>query len=198
MEGMGLKIKNYRKRKPMTQACLAERLEVDRRTVINWESGETEPSGEMVVKISNILNIPVDLILGAKPSETKVPVFGKVVAGIPLEAIEEIIDYEEIPSCWSAGHEYFALKVVGDSMQPRMYDGDVVIVSKQNDVESGDIAIVLVNGADATIKKISKSPLGIILQPLNYAYEQKLYSNEEIERLPITILGRVIELRAKY
>lgn len=83
-------------------------------------------------------------------------------------------------------------------MQPRMYENDVVIVRKQSDVDNGDIAIVLVNGADATIKKILKTLKGITLQPLNFNYSPVFYSKKDIERLPVTILGKVVELRAKY
>ena len=69
--------------------------------------------------------------------------YGRVAAGIPLKAVEDVIDFEEIPQHWDNSYEYFALKIAGDSMQPRMYSGDVVIVRKQDDCDSGDIAIVL-------------------------------------------------------
>ena len=82
-------------------------------------------------------------------------------------------------------------------MEPKISDGDVVIVRRQPDVDSGDIAVVLVNGNDATVKRIKKSPQGVTLIPSNPAYEPMYYSNEEIESLPVTILGKVVELRAK-
>lgn len=83
-------------------------------------------------------------------------------------------------------------------MEPRIKDGDVVIIRKQNDCNSGDIAVVLVNGDEATVKRIKKRPEGIMLIPSNPAYEPMFYSNEDIEKLPVTIIGKVIELRAKF
>ena len=96
------------------------------------------------------------------------------------------------------GEEYFALQVKGSSMEPRMRNGDVVIVRKQSDVSHDDTAIVLVNGNEATIKRVLKSEAGIMLAPNNPAYEPKFYSNKEIEELPVVILGKVVELRAKF
>ena len=96
------------------------------------------------------------------------------------------------------GSEYFALQIKGQSMEPKISDGDVVIVRKQPDVDSGQIAIVCVNGDHATCKKVMKQQSGILLQPLNPAYEATFYSTEDIENIPITILGRVVELRAKF
>ena len=84
----------------------------------------------------------------------RIPAYGRVAAGIPIEATENIIDYEEIPSSWSG--EYGALKVKGDSMEPRIKEGDVLIVHRQEDAESGDVVIALVNGSDATVKKLIK------------------------------------------
>ena len=132
-------------------------------------------------------------------NSVKIPVLGYVAAGIPIEAITDILDYEEIdPSMIKDGSEYFALKIKGDSMEPKISNGDVVIVRKQEDCDSGQIAIVCVNGDQATCKKILKQSTGIMLVPFNPAYETVFYSNEDILEIPITILGRVVELRAKF
>lgn len=129
----------------------------------------------------------------------QIPVLGRVVAGVPLEAVEEILDYEEITPELAATGEFFALQIRGRSMEPRMLEGDVVIVRKQDDVESGDIAIVLVNSDEATVKKIKKMSTGITLIATNISvYEPHFYSNEEIEALPVQILGKVVELRGKF
>ncbi len=198
MSEIGKRIKTLRKKKPMSQALLAELLGVDRRTIINYEQGQTEPTVDKIEEMAAIYEVSPDYIRYGKPTNTKIPVYGRVSAGIPLEAVEDIVDFEEIPKHWDNNYEYFALKISGDSMQPRMYSGDVVIVRKQDDCESGDIAIVLVNGQDATVKKILKSEAGITLQPLNYNYQPIFYTNKEIAELPVRILGRVVELRAKY
>lgn len=127
-----------------------------------------------------------------------IPVLGRVAAGIPIDAIEEIIDWEDISADMAAGGaEYFGLQIKGDSMEPKISDGDIVIVRKQPDVDSGEIAVVLVNGDDATVKRVKKSAAGITLISNNPAYDPMFYSNEDIEKLPVAILGRVVELRAK-
>lgn len=110
--------------------------------------------------------------------------------------IEDVIDYEDISEEMLKGdREYFGLKVSGDSMMPKYLDGDVLIVQKTNDCESGQDCIVMVNGDDGTFKRVIKNKDGIILQPLNPNYEIKFYSNDEIEKLPIKILGVVKEIR---
>ena len=140
----------------------------------------------------------MELLLTGTIAPTRIPVLGKVVAGIPLDAIEDIIDYEEIPHSMAKSGEFFALQIKGDSMEPRIKEGDVVIVRKQPDVESGEVAIVLVNGDEATIKKVQKFNGGINLVPSNPAYEVKTYSKDDIESLPVSIIGKVVELRAKF
>lgn len=129
----------------------------------------------------------------------KIPVLGHVVAGIPIEAIQEILDYEEIDEALASTGDFFALRVVGVSMEPRIREGDVVIVRKQPDVDSGDTAIVLVNGDEATVKKVKKLPDGIMLIANNpEVYEPKFYNRQQIEELPVVVLGKVVELRAKF
>lgn len=121
------------------------------------------------------------------------------MAGIPIEAVEEILDYEEITPELAATGEFFALKIRGHSMEPRMMEGDVVIVRKQEDVESGDVAIVLVNGNEATVKRVKKQEEGITLIATNTSvYEPHFYSNKEIKKLSVQILGKVVELRGKF
>ena len=168
-----------------------------------WESGKNKPEFSALLKIADYFNVTTDILTGIETEtqkrSTRVPVLGTVQAGIPIDAIEEIIDYEELkPEMMAHGEEYFALQVKGSSMEPRMREGDVVIVKKQPDVNHDDTAIVLVNGGEATIKRVLKSESGIMLAPNNPAYETKFYSNKEIADLPVVILGKVVELRAKF
>lgn len=125
-------------------------------------------------------------------------VLGRVAAGIPIEAIEDIIDTEEISEELAKTGEFFGLQIRGDSMEPRMKEGDVVIVRKQDDAESDDIVIALVNGDDATCKRLKKYADGISLISNNPAYDPMYFSNKEIEEKPVRIIGRVVELRAKF
>lgn len=127
-----------------------------------------------------------------------IKVYGRVAAGIPLEMIEDIIDTEEIPPDLARTGEFFGLQIHGDSMEPKFSEGDVVIVRKQDDAESEDIVIATVNGTDATCKRLKKYREGIALLSTNPAYEPMYFTNEEIVDKPVRIIGRVVELRAKF
>ena len=200
----GQKIKKLRMEKEWTQSYVGKQIGVSDRVLGYYESDNRFPKDEKILKaLASLYNVTVDYLLGESQHENGnkalIPVLGTVQAGIPIEAVEDIIDYEELhPSMLEHGEEYFALQVKGDSMQPKMDAGDVVIVRKQSDVANGDTAIVLVNGSEATIKRVLKQEAGIMLAPNNPAYETKFYSNKEIADLPVVILGKVVELRAKF
>ena len=189
----------------MNQADLANRLSVNKSVVSSWLSGSRYPRMNTMEKIANIFNIEKsDLIEDKSEKETtshhtkgiRIPVLGRVAAGIPIEAIEDIDEWEEIPEAMAKNGEYFALRIKGESMSPKLQPGDIVIVKKQNDVDTGDTAIVLVNGNDATVKQIKKTETGIMLVGLNLeVYQPHFYSNKEIEELPVKIIGKVIESR---
>lgn len=197
-------LKNLRKKNNISQKRLAEELYVSQQTVAKWETDRSTPNPEMLVKLANYFGVSTDYILDnddLKFSNKKnilVPVLGKVIAGIPIEAVEEILDYEEISKDMSSQGEHFALQIKGDSMEPRMKEGDVIIVRKQSDVDTGDIAVVSVNGDEATVKKIKKRQDGLELIPNNPAYDIMFYSNADIELTPVSIIGKVVELRAKF
>lgn len=197
-------IKDLRKKEKCTQAELAAKLSVNQTTVSCWETGKATPPPEMLMTLAQFFGVTVDYLMGnapAKPEKKKgvqIPVLGEVRAGYPMEAVENIIDYEEIDEETARRGEFFALRIKGDSMEPRFVEGDVVIVRKQQTADSGDIVVALVNGDSATIKKLKRHQNGITLVPSNAAYEPMYYSNEEIMELPVTILGKVVELRAKF
>lgn len=129
----------------------------------------------------------------------KIPVLGKVVAGIPVEAITDILDYEEIPEDMARTGTYFALQIKGKSMEPTLHEGDVVIVRQQPEVENGEIAIVLVNGDEATVKEVKEGPDGLTLIGHNVAvYSPHFYTRNQIKNLPVRIIGKVVELRRKF
>lgn len=190
----------------LSQKELALRLYISQQAYARYEAGSSSPNPDTLSKIADELNVPVDFLLGREtvfdaPSSSAggvwLPVLGKVAAGIPIAAIEYIEDYEEISSDLAKTGDFFALRIKGDSMTPRIQDGDVVIVRQQTDCDSGDVAVVLVNGEDATIKRIKKTPEGLMLIPNNSQYEPVFYSNQQIESLPVTIIGKVVELRGK-
>lgn len=133
----------------------------------------------------------------SKTDVYRVPVLGRVAAGIPLYAAEDIIDWEELPKSWEHKGEYFGLKISGNSMEPRICDGDVVIIRRQDTCESGQIAIVLVNGDAATCKRVFFHDNGITLVSNNPMFPPRFYTCEEVSSLPVQIIGVVAELRAK-
>jgi len=137
-------------------------------------------------------------VLQPEKRAVTINVLGRVAAGIPLEAIEDIIDTEEISEEMAKTGEFFGLQINGDSMEPKFSKGDVVIVRKQDDAESGDIVIAMVNGDDATCKRLKKYQEGIALISTNPAYDPIYFSNKEIEEKPVRIIGKVVELRAKF
>jgi repressor LexA len=194
---------SLRKEKGLTQKDVADYLGISRQAYANYEAQNREPDINTLKSLSEFFGVTIDYILGnessrAKIKGVKIPVYGKVAAGIPMEAITDIEDYEEITEDLARTGEFAALKIKGDSMEPRMMEGDVVIVRIQNTIENGEIAVVMVNGDAATCKKIKKTPEGVMLVPINPSHEPMFYSNKEIEQLPVRIFGKVVELRAKF
>lgn len=191
-----------------TQLDLAEYIGVTQTTVSYWCSGVKAPRMNKLDKICDFFNVPRSSLLENNSKKTasniikavRIPVLGYVRAGIPLDAVEEILDYEEITPEMAASGDYFCLQVKGDSMEPKFSEGDVVVVKQQSDVESGDIAIVLVDGQDATIKKLVKydDSHSIALVASNPLYPPMIFTEKEIAETPVTVIGKVVELRAKF
>lgn len=196
------KIKELRKKNKLSQKELADMIPVNQTAISQWERGITTPNPNALKRLCQIFNQTSDYFLEIEnsniPKGVKIPVFGEVAAGIPISAIEDIVDFEEITEEMADKGEYFGLVIKGDSMEPRMTTGDVVIVRSQPTAETGDIAIVMVDGESATCKKIKMTPEGVMLISLNPAYEPMFYSNKQIEQLPVRIIGKVVELRAKF
>lgn len=200
-ETMAKNIRYYMSLYNKTRQDMCDALGVKYTTFTDWVNGNAYPRIDKIEMMANYFHITkADLV--EEPTEKKskfmVPVLGLVRAGIPMDAVEYIIDYEEISEDMARQGEFFGLQIKGDSMEPRIKDGDVVIVRKQPDIESGETAIVLVNGDEATIKKVQKFNGGINLIPSNPAYDVMTFTNEQIEKLPVRILGKVVELRAKF
>lgn len=190
-----------RKGAGLTQAEVADFLNIRRQTYSAYERGVSVPDANTIATLSRLFNVSVGaLISGETTTGTyiRVPVCGSVAAGIPIDAIENVEDYEEVEPSLAMGSELIGLRIKGSSMEPRFTDGDVVIVRRQSNIENGEIAVVLVGGEEATVKKINKYSDGIRLMPTNPAFEPIYFSNEQIEQLPVTIVGKVVELRAKF
>lgn len=200
------RLKPLRKERGLLQKDVAEHLNVAVSTYSYWENGKFEPDQNSLKKLADFYNVTVDYILCREKNPpldkqgvrgVKIPVYGEIAAGIPIEAIEDIIDFEEITPEMAETGEYIALKVKGDSMAPRILEGDVVIIRRQETIESGEIAAVMVNGDSATLKKIKYADNGLWLMGNNPSFQPIFYSKQECATLPVRILGKMVEFRGK-
>ena len=197
-------LKYFRSREGLSQSDLAKKLGVSTSTISMYEVGKREPDFETEEKIADFFNTDLNILRGrdveriCSPGAVIIPVLGRVAAGIPMAASEYIIDTEEISQAMAADGEYFGLQVKGDSMEPRIKNGDVVIVRKQSDADDGDLVIALVNGYDAVVKRLKKYKDGIALISSNPIYEPMFFSKSDTDEKPVEIIGKVKELRAKF
>ena len=206
------KLKELRKKNNWTLAKLSEKTNIAVNTLNQYELGKREPSFDILCILAETFNVSVDYLMGREPdknvkgiqlnrSVVKVPVFGTIPAGVPIEMIEDsyIEDEEEIPADWlRGGNEYFALRVRGESMMPKFEHGDILILKKTDDCENSAFCAVSINHTECTFKKVLKKTNGITLMPLNPEFEPLFFTNKEVEELPITILGVVKEVRRSY
>lgn len=207
-------LKHLRLQSGMTQEELAKKLDKDYSTIGKWELGQRSPIMTDVIRIANLFNVSLEKLIGQSiiydnaeqveldSNTIKMPVLGKIPAGMPLEAIEDTyaIDTIDIPKDWLRGdNHYFALRLEGDSMEPEYLDKDIVIFKQTSTCESGDDCCIRINGFDATFKRVRKQENGIVIIPLNEnnssGFISTFYSKEDIERMPIEILGIVKQIR---
>lgn len=212
MASFGERLKQLREKEGLTQPELAKLVGVGATAIANYEAGSRNPKFEIEEAIADFFNVSLDYLRGKSDKSApinifveadslikaiRIPVLGDVAAGIPIEAVEDIIDYEEIPAELAEQGQFFGLRIKGDSMEPRICEGDVVIVKKQEDADTGDIVIACVNGDSATCKRLIKYPDQIVLMPLNNKYDPLIFTMEDIKNTPLTIIGKVVELRGK-
>lgn len=197
-------LRKLRIEKGLTLQQVADYVGLQKAAIYKYEHGLiVNPKRSLIEKLATLFQVSPSYLLGVTDEQhpqsvtsVRIPILGRVVAGIPLEAITDIEGYEEITPKMASLGEYFALRIKGHSMEPQILDNDVVICKCQSDVESGDIAIILVNGDEATCKQIKKSPEGVTLIGFNpLVYPPHFYSNKEIETLPVNVIGKVVELR---
>lgn len=197
-----LRLREARKAKGLTQVEVSRIIGISQNGYSDWETGKNRVDARSLGRLAELYGVTVNYLLGIDENDApakgaRIPVLGSVAAGIPIEAIQDIVDYEEIDADMAAAGEYFGLRIKGSSMEPRIREGDVVIVRRQEEAETGDTVVVLVNGDSATVKRIKIEPNGIALIPNNPAYDTRFYSAAEVELLPVRIIGKVVELRGK-
>jgi len=200
-EIMSKNIQYYMDKHGKTRLEMCDALGVKYTTFTDWVKGNSYPRIDKIELMANYFGIEKSDLVEEKNNRnrkvTTINVLGRVAAGIPIEAIEDIVDTEEITEEMASRGEFFGLQIHGHSMEPRMVEGDIVIVRRQPTAETGDIVIAAVNGTDATCKRLKKYRDGIELIPINPSYDPMFFTNEEIESTPVSILGKVVELRAK-
>lgn len=201
---IGSYIRNLRLAQGLSQDQLGKLVGVQRAAVQKWESGKTQNLKRETIKLlAEYFGVsPASFIAESIKSEPfadahiSVPVYGFIPAGIPMEAIEDILGYEDIPLSWGRGDkDFFALKIKGDSMYPNYLDGDIIIFEKTETAETGRDVAVIIGDGEATFKRLERKPDGITIRPLNPAYPPRTFSNEEIKELPVRVLGVAKELR---
>lgn len=194
-------IRELREKRGVSQSRLAQICNVHQTAVSQWEKGRTSPDTRTLSVLADYFEVSIDQLLG-RPAGAKqryfVPVLGTVRAGIPIEAVEDILGYEEITPEMASSGSHFALKINGDSMAPQLLPDDVVIVRAQPDINNGEIGVVLVGGMDATVKKVVKKGAVIKLIPLNPSYESTFIDTRIADCPKVTIVGKVVEQRRKY
>lgn len=206
-------IRFLRKNREWSQDFVADKLGYKSYTTIQkWETGTSEPPLRKLKELADLFLVDMDDLTNKdltslefkKSAEVtarkgvEINVLGRVAAGIPIEAITDIIDTEEISEKLAQTGEFFGLKINGDSMAPDICNNDIVIVRQQDDAENGDIVIATINGDEATCKRLRKYKEGIELLSINPSYKPFEFSNKEILEKPVKIIGKVVESRRKF
>ena len=206
-------LKTRRKELGLTLNDIAQQMAVSEATVQRWESGNIKSLRQgRIAKLAEILSVSPSALMGweedqsAKPSippnatpyapTQRIPILGRISAGLPLYADEQIEGYTYTDL--NHGGEYFALRVQGDSMNAiRIYDGDLLIVRKQDIVEDGEIAVVMVNDDEATVKCWHKRGNIVMLESksTNPAHQMQIYDARET---PIRVIGKVVQNQIMY
>lgn len=211
MESISTRIQKAMELRGLRQADLVDRTGINKGALSSYISGRYNPKQTNIYLLARALDVNVEWLMGAdvsvsrfrepavtnKSESVRINVLGRVATGIPIDAVEEIIDWEDIPAEMAKNGEYFGLRIKGDSMSPRIMDGDTVIVRRQDDAETGDIVIAIANGYDGVCKRLKKSESGIMLISLNPSYDPLVYDHSEIDSIPVSIIGKVVELRGK-
>lgn len=185
---------------------LSEKTGIDKSKISSYMSGRYKAKQDGVYLLAQALNVSEVWLMGydvpmestpiKKISKIRIPVLGKVKAGYDYLAQENIIGYESIDNV-SDSENYYALQISGDSMEPLFSDGDIAIVHKQDDFESGNTCIILINGDEATVKKVVRMDDGIDLIAMNPYYPIRHFTKNEMNEIPVKIIGKVVEARKR-
>lgn len=172
--------------------------------IANTQKRKSQPSSERVTMLAEYFGVTREYLLGiayapgVATTGQLIPLVGRVAAGLPITAVENVIGQEEISKKLAATGEFFALRIKGDSMSPDIHDGDIVVVRQQEDAETGDIVIAIINGDDGVCKELKKTDTAVMLISRNPAYPPMVFTHAEIDTTPVRIIGKVVELRRGF
>ena len=223
---IGKRIKDTRISKGKTLEDIATEIGVARSTVQRYETGKIDKIKLPVISaIADALGVNDAWLIGKsekmlindverfwnyakdfnrrnfpeQEERVRIPILGRVAAGIPITAIEEIIDWEDLPTYAKSGDTYFGLLIKSDSMEPGMQNGDTIIVRQQDTAEDGQIVVCIINGSDGCCKRLKRYENGTIaLMSDNPSYQPMYFNTAEIDSIPVRICGVVVELRRKF
>lgn len=187
----------------------------------DWKRGRYRPKHDKMLLIASYFGVSVEYLEGLseertpqkpqwqdedefiselddRPDSVWVPIVGQVAAGFRKVMNEEILGFEPVDYDLAESGRFFALRIAGDSMEPEIKKGSTAIVRCQQDADSGDVCIVAINGDEATCKRIQKTDGGIMLVSTNPAYPPRYFSAKDMKEEPVTIIGRVMEIRTRF
>ena len=204
---LGKRLKELRKEKNVTQMDLARQLGVTQQAVGKWETGRSSPDPETLLRLAEYFSVTTDTILGREGAarvgqvhayvsaeQAMVPVVGTVRAGYGALAFEEDCGAE--PATVRDPDNYFYLVVRGNSMEPRIHDGDLALVRKQSALDDGDLGVVVYGEGEGTLKRFLRKGNAVVLQPFNPEYDPVILAGEELEHLYVA--GKVVETKARW
>lgn len=198
-------LKKLRRTKKISQVALAEHLGITQQAVGKWETGRSQPDPQTLRSLADYFDVTTDYLLGragratvmgyAAAGEHPIPVVGTVRAGFGALALEEDcgVEYARVKD----PENYFYLIVRGNSMEPRIQDGDLALVHRQTALEDGDLGVIVFgDDGEGTLKKFMRRGNTVILQPFNPEYQPQILVGEELDQLYIA--GKVVETKTKW
>lgn len=205
-------IVSLRNERGWTQTDLAKRLKCSKQAVWMYEKNQRQPSYEMLEAMADVFNVPIGFLISeedrskamskqvganyiAVDAIVSIPIVGTIRCGPGGLAYQDIEAY--VPAA-NVKHpsECFYLRVVGDSMEPSITEGDLALIRKQDDVESGELAAVVINGEEGTLKRVIKKDGALILQAFNPAYPPRVFTGTDINT--VRIAGKVIRTEKEW
>ncbi len=196
------RLRELRKRDGVSQTALAATLGISQQAVGKWETGHATPGPQTIARIAQFFSVSADYLIGcekepARPTGTRehhIPIIGTVRAGYGALAFED--DYGEAYACVKDPANYFYLLVRGDSMEPRISDGDLALVHRQSTLDSGELGVIVFGDGEGTLKKYIVRGNTVVLQPFNPAYAPQIITGEDLDHLYIA--GKVVETHARW